>query len=86
MSNQKYRIFIAGHSNRHVFGTNDPKAVVRWLYALKKGQTDFPPHSDWSVERKDDFVGWTGIGGRSRDSLCKALDALIIADRVLGNE
>lgn len=70
---QKYRIFIAGHSFRHVFGTDKTKEVTEWLVAMYKGENDqHPPHSDWAVEHK---VGdeWIPIPPVSRRSLIDAI-------------
>lgn len=65
---QNYRVFIAGRG-RHVFGSADPKEVRKWLVTLKRGDNDdYPPHSDWHVERRGEY-GWEPISPRSRDLL-----------------
>jgi hypothetical protein len=78
---QRYRIYIHGHSGRHVFGTHDPKEVTAWLVKLHQGRQPRPGggyfmrHSDWSVERKhpDPRIGWTGLSGANHDALKRAV-------------
>lgn len=77
MAAQRYRIFIAGHSYRHVFGTDTPSEVRKWLVTLYEGKGDFPPISDWSVEEKLPDGTWGFLNARDRQRLHKAInDAL----------
>jgi hypothetical protein len=74
---QQYRIYIHGHSFRHVFGTPDAKEVTAWMVKLYKGQQPgFPrvgPY-DWSVEKLDQSDGnWYAIDALSKQALIAAI-------------
>jgi hypothetical protein len=74
---QEYRVFIHGHSFRHVFGTHDAKEVTAWIVKLNKGeQPGFPNRGpyDWSVEKRDPTDGnWYGLDPLSRQALIAAV-------------
>jgi len=74
---QQYRIFIHGHSFRHVFGTSEKSEVVDWFVKLYKGeQPPFMRQSsvyDWTVEHRTEF-GWEPISKQSKQSLLEAIN------------
>lgn len=73
---QNYRIFIHGHSFRHVFGTDKAKDVTGWLAKLVRGeQPGFPRRGvyDWSVEKRTDD-GWAPISPQSKRELVDELN------------
>jgi GNAT superfamily N-acetyltransferase len=72
---QRFRIFIHGHSFRHVFGTHDQKAIAPWLADLHRGkQPGFRAGAhDWSVEYKHPQHGWVGLPEHSRRTLVQAV-------------
>lgn len=79
-SKQQYRIYIAGHSWRHVFGASTASEITDWLVGLAKGEKEFPKHSDWSVERRTFEGEWVSVYGKNLNKLKQAIQKKLDTD------